>query len=221
MPSRSVSLRSGIGRDVGQRFRQIANPPRRVAIRPHAERVGVLKLQQVGDLVERGGNVAVGTWREGRGVGGSGVGNPIGSSRRGSTPRRSNTHSFSHMKYRRRLVRSQPRVDCQAEKMVELFDRCPGRQRPLARGQTTFENHASARRRATSGSAPRIAGRPSGPATARRRCETRPACGSRRPTDLPKTARRRRSPGWPGTAAAFRPDRGPQTNRPLHGASPC
>ena len=60
MPSRSVSLRSGVGGDVGQRFRQFADSAGGVAIRPDAKLVGPLDLQQVGDLVKRGGNFNVG-----------------------------------------------------------------------------------------------------------------------------------------------------------------
>ena len=69
-----------IGRDVGERLGQVADPPRRVAIGPHAKRIGVLELEQVGDFVEGGGDVAVvhaaiveegGEWEQGRGAGAS------------------------------------------------------------------------------------------------------------------------------------------------------
>ncbi len=52
--------RLGSASDVGERLGKSLSLRARVAIRAHAERIGVLKLQQVGDFVERGGNVAVG-----------------------------------------------------------------------------------------------------------------------------------------------------------------
>ena len=59
MPSRSVKSRVGIGRDLCQRLGEIGDSPRRVAIRPHAERVGVLEFEQIGDFVEDRANIAV------------------------------------------------------------------------------------------------------------------------------------------------------------------
>ena len=59
MPSISVRLRVRIGGDFGQRLGQIVDSPGRVAIRTHAKRVGVLELEQIGDLVEERGDVAV------------------------------------------------------------------------------------------------------------------------------------------------------------------
>ena len=52
-------VRVRIGGHVGQRLGEIGDPPGRVAIGAHAKRVGVLELEQVGDFVESGGDVAV------------------------------------------------------------------------------------------------------------------------------------------------------------------
>ncbi len=49
----------GIGHDVGHRFRQFRDCSGGVAIRAHAKGVRPLKLQEVGDLLESGGNFVV------------------------------------------------------------------------------------------------------------------------------------------------------------------
>ena len=56
----------GIGHDVGRRFGQIVDRPRGVAIGPDAERIRPLKLQQVGNLLENGGDFGIG--HEGLGI---------------------------------------------------------------------------------------------------------------------------------------------------------
>ena len=60
MPSMSVSLPLGIGHDLGHRLGQVVDRAGGVAIGPHAERVRALELQQVGDLLENGGDFGVG-----------------------------------------------------------------------------------------------------------------------------------------------------------------
>ena len=58
----------GIGHDVGRRFGKIVDRPRRVAIGADAERIGALELQQVGNLLENGGDFVVGHGRERLGI---------------------------------------------------------------------------------------------------------------------------------------------------------
>ena len=53
----------GIGHDIGRRLGQIGERSRRIAIRPNPKRIGSLKLEQVGDLLENGGEVGVGHGR--------------------------------------------------------------------------------------------------------------------------------------------------------------
>ena len=60
MPSMSVSFRWGSATISADRLGQVAEDPRGLAIRPHAKGIGPLELQQVGDLVEGGGDFSVG-----------------------------------------------------------------------------------------------------------------------------------------------------------------
>ena len=62
----------GIGHDVGHRFRQFRDCPGGVAIRAHAKGVRPLKLQQVGDFLENGGDFVVGHETRGQRSGGQG-----------------------------------------------------------------------------------------------------------------------------------------------------
>ena len=58
----------GIGHDVGRRFRQVVDRPRGVAIGADSERIGPLELQQVGDVLENGGDFVIGHGRKGLGT---------------------------------------------------------------------------------------------------------------------------------------------------------
>ena len=81
MPSMSVSERFGIGHDVGRRLGQVVDRPGGVAIGPDAERVGPLELQQVGDLLENGGDFVVGHGRDqGLGIRDQGLGIEVAAS---------------------------------------------------------------------------------------------------------------------------------------------